>query len=318
MADYDDLFNSANDVPEDTGISDVPPPDDNFDKDAWAAQKKQERDEIYALIDQTALKLPENPDAIKEYLDIQSRFNLYSVGNLLLIQAQMPTAVKLKDYDAWKAAGTTVRRKQQAVSLLEPGKPYKRDDGSIGTSYNVKKVFDISQTYAKSAQKPPAEIDRTVIKALMSQSPAQIVAVDEFSDDMRELNAYYDEGNNQIVILKGLDAPEIFRCLAEQIAFAKFYCNDGLNAGSASFMGQSVSYVLCRQYGADMSNFVFDTIPYWIKSDNTQETTPEQRTLLAQEIRAELTGIHDMVNSLNERIREVSARAKPVPEQEAR
>ena len=31
---------------------------------------------------------------------------------------------------------------------MEPGKEYEREDGSTGTYYNAKKVYDISQTTA--------------------------------------------------------------------------------------------------------------------------------------------------------------------------
>ena len=41
MSNFDDIFESA-------------PQTDEFDKEAWAAKKKAERDEVYALTDATA------------------------------------------------------------------------------------------------------------------------------------------------------------------------------------------------------------------------------------------------------------------------
>ena len=41
MSNFDDIFESA-------------PQTDEFDKEAWAAKKKAERDEVYALADATA------------------------------------------------------------------------------------------------------------------------------------------------------------------------------------------------------------------------------------------------------------------------
>ena len=69
---------------------------------------------------------------------------------MLLILAQKPDATQLKDFDGWKDAGASIKRQQKGISILEPGEEYEREDGSIGTSYNVKRVFDISQTTARA------------------------------------------------------------------------------------------------------------------------------------------------------------------------
>ena len=77
----------------------------------------------------------------RAYLDVQARFDLYSVSNAILIAAQCPEATKLADFDTWKADGVYVKRGQDAISILEPGKEYTRQkDGSTGVFCNVKKV----------------------------------------------------------------------------------------------------------------------------------------------------------------------------------
>ncbi len=57
---------------------------------------KQEKQEVYALIDTTAEKIVQDGQEFKKYLDTQSKFEQYSVGNSLLITAQMPEATVLK------------------------------------------------------------------------------------------------------------------------------------------------------------------------------------------------------------------------------
>lgn len=42
-----------------------------------------------------------------------------------------------------------MRRGQKAIPIIEPVKEYVRDDGSIGVLYDVRKVFDVSQTTAR-------------------------------------------------------------------------------------------------------------------------------------------------------------------------
>lgn len=77
---------------------------------------------------------------------MQSRFSRYTPTNALLILAQMPEATQLKDFAGWKEAGVSVQRKPKSVKILEPGKEYDREDGTRGTSFEVKRVFDVSQT----------------------------------------------------------------------------------------------------------------------------------------------------------------------------
>ena len=75
------------------------------------------------------------------YLDVQSRFDRYSVGNALLIMERNPQAKKLGDVDYWKGQGGFIKRNQfdKPIIILEPGNEYTREDGSVGVSYNTKR-----------------------------------------------------------------------------------------------------------------------------------------------------------------------------------
>ena len=106
------------------------------------------------MIDSYTQDMGREGGLLQAYLDVQSRFDLYSVSNAILIAAQCPEATRLADFDSWKARGMYVRRGADAITILEPGKEYQRDDGSVGVSYNVRKVFDISQTRAAQRLAP--------------------------------------------------------------------------------------------------------------------------------------------------------------------
>ena len=121
-----------------------------FDKEAWAEKKQAERQSVYDLADTTAVEVSMDGSKFQSYLDVQTRFSRYSATNALLILAQKPEATQLKDFNGWKEAGASIKRQQKGISILEPGEEYERADGSIGTSYNVKRVFDISQTTARA------------------------------------------------------------------------------------------------------------------------------------------------------------------------
>ena len=74
MSNFDDIFESA-------------PQTDEFDKEAWAAKKKAERDEVYALADATAEAVCADGGKFRDYLDVQAAFRNYSATNALLRKA---------------------------------------------------------------------------------------------------------------------------------------------------------------------------------------------------------------------------------------
>ncbi|MEI3402399.1 MAG: hypothetical protein V8R51_08955 [Clostridia bacterium] len=73
-------------------------------------KEKSERKELYDLIDKTADEIKVDPVKFKASLDTQATFDKYSVGNALLITAQMPTATQIKDYDGWQEAKAFVKK----------------------------------------------------------------------------------------------------------------------------------------------------------------------------------------------------------------
>ena len=214
MENFDDLFSSRPDQHEDAA----------FDKSAWAAKKQQERDQVYDLIDTYVRDMGSTEglnfvNAFQTYLDVQARFDRYSVSNAVLIAAQMPEATRLADFDAWKDSGVYVKRGAEAITILEPGKEYTRqEDGSTGVFYNPKKVFDISQTSADQQVAPIANRDeRLLLKALMNNAPCRF----QIANDMPEgVNVFYNSRDNVIFVRRGLDATTIFRGLAQELAIA--------------------------------------------------------------------------------------------------
>jgi len=176
MANYDDIFNaSAQEGTEDKSFV-------SFNKEEWAAQKKQERESAFAMIDETAQRMANDGSLFQSYLDVQARFDRYSVGNAVLITAQKADATQLSDFKGWKNNGVFIKKGESGIVLLEPGEEYTKEDGTVGVSYNSKKVFDISQTTAKAKDRPAMKRDeRLLLKAIIHNGiygvDEQIVAV---------------------------------------------------------------------------------------------------------------------------------------------
>ena len=151
-----------------------------FDKEEWAAAKQAQRKEAYELIDNTCSEMVASGDSFRQYLDVQGRFDRYSVANAILVSAQMPEATQLKEYSKWKANRVYVNKDAQKIIILEPSKEYTREDGTKGVSYNAKVVYDISETSAKDRQQEqePKSM-RELVSALIDASPVPCVPVGE-------------------------------------------------------------------------------------------------------------------------------------------
>ena len=251
MENYDDLFTQGQ-------SQDTPRNDQPFDKEAWKQQKKEQREAIYTMIDEAAVNVARDGDAFQKYLDVQSRFDRYSVSNALLIFAQRPDATELRDFDSWKEQGAYIRKNETGIFILEPGDEYQREDGTTGVSYNTKRVFDVSQTGVIRKHEPPSFLgDRERISALVDHSPVPVHVSDTLPTGEK---AIYKQDSREILVWRGLDAASIFRALSQELAHAEMDKGDGqYNRDEHDFYATCVSYILCRQFGvATDGNYHFE------------------------------------------------------------
>lgn len=278
MSNFDDLFASP------SQWADKP-----FDKEAWAAKKQEERKELYDLADTTAVEISTDGEKFQKYLDVQARFDRYSPTNALLIYAQMPEATQLKDFDGWKDAGVSVQRKPKSVKILEPGKEYQREDGTRGTSFEVKRVFDVSQVKGRLRSAPGVKYDdRALLKALIHRSPVPIQTVESLPNNM---GALYDHDQQVIFVCRGMGAEDIFRSVSKELCHAEIAgTRENYNRNDAAFAAYGASYLLCRKYGVDVADYDFSRLPASIREQD------------ARGVRDSLTEIRDTANQVSSRM----------------
>ena len=143
-----------------------------FDKEEWASRKQQDREAAYAMVDDTLKKMGTNGKAFQTYLDVQSKFERYSVSNALLVAAQKPEATDLGDANFWRGRGGYIRKGESGILLMEPGNSYTRKDGSKGVNIHIKRVFDISQTTLTPTKQPAVSQDtRLLLNAMVRYAP---------------------------------------------------------------------------------------------------------------------------------------------------
>ena len=263
---------------------------------AFIAESKNNRNRCYELSEQITAEVATDSKAFRQYLDVQSRFDRYTANNALLIMAQRPDAQRLGDYGYWRDQGAYVKRaeKKNPVLIMEPGKEYEREDGSIGTYYNAKKLYDISQTNMTEKAQPQTEVDeRQLIRSLVSNPPVNIVAAEP--DRMPEdKGALFEPEESCIYVRKGMDATEIFRSLTPELVLAGFAEGDkNYDRNEDAFHAYCASYMLCKKYGIDTRGYDFTHAPEFFEG------------MEPQEVRGELSKARDAANTISSRMAKV-------------
>ena len=276
-----DIFTENQQAPRVAPSEPAPPP---YDPEAYKAKKEQERKEAYEKLDGTSDKMRFNGELFQTFLDVQARFNRYSVNNCILITAQRPDATKLADFPTWQKEGVHVNKGEKSLVILEPHGTYERRDGTKATNYAPKKVFDISQTDAEPQPKPTVTREqRALLKALITDATCDFVV----SDNMPEnYSALYKPEEKTIHIRSGMDAPAIFCALAQELAHANMD-RGAYNRSECALVANYTAYILCKRNGVPTDAFLF-------------EKTPERyKKMEVREFRQELNRIRDIANTIS-------------------
>lgn len=283
MSNYDDMLNVQADSLKDS-------------KTLFAEESRENRNRCYEMAERTTLAIAENVDVFQQYLNLQSRFDRYTPNNVILILAQNPDAQKLGDYGYWREQGVFVKRKESnhPILIMEPGKEYEREDGSIGTYYNAKKLYDISQTTFRERISPAENIDdRLLVRALVNNPPANIVSTEP--ENMPEnKGAVFVPEESKIYVKKGMDAHEIFKCVIPELVHANLaYGDKHYDRTVNEFYATCVTYMLCEKYGVDVGTVDFKEAPEQFGGMETKE------------IRGELSVMRDEMNAISSRMAKV-------------
>lgn len=249
--------------------------------------------DLFEMSNQTALKVAKDPAMFREYLELQSRFERYSVSNVFLLLAQKPEATMIGDYASWQEKEVYIRKGEKAFYILDPKGDHKRPDGTIGPRFAVKKMFDVSQTTYVKPQEPEVSVDeREMIQALIHDQSCSFVIDNDLSFGVC---AEYRPQEKCVHVVQGLPGPVLFRSLAAQIA-AMYMGSD------SEFHTTAAAYLVCRR--AHMEPPEIEIMP-----ENFAEMD-------AGKIREELTQIrkagNDLTLHLNNSLKAIQKKAQEV------
>ena len=233
------------------------PTDDRF----VGMEVKAEKEAVYQMADDTAKAIVSDPEKFKAFLDTQSRLDRYSAVNALLIFKQLPEASQLKNFDDWSKDNVKIQKGAKSISILEPVE-YAKRDGTTGISYNVKKVFDVSQTNGKRPPAPTVNRDpKALITVMLDSSPVEVEATNELP--YPNMAAFYNNEEQTLYVKRDVgDSVAVAQCVAQELGHAQLSINsDSYSRADMGFQAVCIGYMLCKKYGVDTQNFAINRIP---------------------------------------------------------
>ncbi len=264
----------------------------------WIEKRKAEKETLYNEINETASSIVQDADKFKGYLDVQSRNDRYSVANCLTLLKYCPNASKLREYDDWMAdnaqgrkSDVYIKKGAKAIPILEPYE-FTKKDGTTGIDFNIKKMFDVSQTTAKQTPAPTSNRDpRALVAVMLDTSPVNVEMTDELP--YPNMGAFYNNDKQTLFIKRDIgDSVALCQCVAQELAHAQLSIHsETYSRKDMGFQAMCVGYMLCKKYGVDVKNFNIERIPDEWKSRDIKEIRAE-----LSETRYAMSEIHSRVS----------------------
>lgn len=258
----------------------------------YVAKKKAEKDAVYQMIDDAATGIVNSPEKFRGYLDTQARMDRYSAANALLIYKQQPQATQLKEFRDWQEDGVKVSKGAKSLSILEPVE-YAKKDGSTGIAYNVKKVFDVSQTNGRRPAAPTLDRDpRKLVAIMLDTAPIDVATVEELPSP--NMGAFYRNEYQTLYVKRDIgDSVALCQCVAQELGHAQLAMScEAYSRREMGFSAVCVGYMLCRKFGVDTRSFAIENIPDGLKNKEPKG------------IRAELSKTRSAMNEIGSRVAE--------------
>ena len=199
-------------------------------------------------------------EQLRAYLAMLARFHRYSPGNVFLIQAQRPGAVRVAGYSRWKALGRQVRRREKAIQILAPILRKGEEDETV-VAFKAVGVFDVSQTegqpletFARVQGDPGGYLDR--LKALIGDRGIHL----RYSATIGQARGL--SGGGLIVLRPDLEPAEAFSVLVHELAHELLHQEKTVPASQTvrETEAEAVAFVVCQAAGLETNTSSSDYI----------------------------------------------------------
>ena len=255
-------------------------------KEEYAAQKKQEREEIWGMIDGKAQEIFQNGDSLKGFLDFMGQCKPQRTDNLFLLYAQNPEIRQVKTFEKWKEEGKVVKTGSKGYNFIV-GQEYEKD-GVIQQGYSIQKAYDISQIHTKQPEEAEPKPMDQLMEALLTDSEVRIQIASQNEDALVDpstvfisierlcspaailvradnlpdkVQAQYIPNKRTIYVRNGMSENATFHSISRELACASLDHHDGsYSRAGVSAQAYCAAYVTAQKYGVDVSGFSFDKV----------------------------------------------------------
>ena len=267
-------------------------------KDNWKQQQQKERQEIYNIMDKMSKFVTEDNKKFKQYLDIQSKFTKYSVGNCLVILEKAPYSTQIRDKKSWQEKGVSLIDNAKSIKILEPSKS---SNGRI--YYNPKDVYDISQTTATK----PSDIEfdtRKLLESIIYTCDIPRKSVEQLPNG--SIGSQYNKEENLLYVCKGMDRETLFQSLFQEIANIEMRSDEDNDL--KFFRSYCVSYMLCKRFGIECANYSFDNPPKEFSSNNDSKDIRKELDIIRGKFEKINARMIDYLRTRKSRKKQISSR----------
>lgn len=247
-------------------------------------QRRAEAEELHNTI---AAKVEAMRDSEEwaRFIRFAQSFHRYSLGNLLLIWAQMPEATHVAGYRSWQARGRQVRKGEKGmrifggrrVTYTETNPRTGEDEEKDGMRFFPVSVFDISQTDVTDPEK--GEVPEVAHRLIGEDAAGIFDAVADYLTGKGwsvtretitgEVNGYTTmDGSRRVVIRDDVTPAQAAKTALHEAAHVILHSEDAPgeyveHRGTKETEAESVAFIVAGILGMDTSAYSVGYVTGW-------------------------------------------------------
>ena len=211
----------------------------------------------------------------RAYLAAQARFHHYSLGNTLLIVAQMPTATRVSGFHAWRRLGRCVKKGEHGIRILAPVTVRKADASEADepqtvTRFRIVTVFDVSQTEGDPLPEHPcqalttaSERGRWLYARLREVAAGEGISVREAVHMLGTAHGAYLPESHAIILAPGLSEDQRAKTLCHELGHALLHRGSTQPRPKEEAEAEGTAFVVAAWAGLDTSSYSFPYVADW-------------------------------------------------------
>jgi antirestriction protein ArdC len=215
-------------------------------------------------------------ERFKDYLTAMSKFHDYSFNNVILIQAQMPTATMVAGFRKWRSMDRFVKSGEKGITIIYPKfKISKENDEErerkVLIGYGMGYVFDITQTGGKPVPQapPPKDLDgeseegRALFGRVAAFARARGASITH--QDCHPVKGYFTPDTKQICIGTRLSQTHALKTLIHETAHLLTSDQQELSRPDKETLAESAAFVVLSHFGIDSREYSFPYVARWAR-----------------------------------------------------